>query len=336
MDKDISKVTRVLLVGIFVAIIAIHGWIVTQDTFKGPQKQPSHQPPNIILFCWDGCQPEHLQELILEDKLPNVLTILPYGSFEIYVEYEITQTKNVHATMLTGYEPNVTGVYYNQKMIHPVPKGLTFLERVEEYYGDENVATALITGKTENVGKIFMNNANGIDVFHAEDLDIYDLSPMMINFLEESHDRHFVVFFHSRNPDNDGHLKAENSQRYSDGIIHAYNALMLMIDKLDEHKIHDRTLIYLITDHGFEEGGLGHKHEHRAWLFTNDPSFNRGQDMILYRDIAPTLYTILDINYTSYEPHMRGIPLQDSLTEKEDGRRQALMATLMAEEGGSS
>jgi len=177
-----------------------------------------------------------------------------------------------------------------------------------------------------------MNNANGIDFYHAEDLDIYDLSSMMINLIEENHDQHFVVFFHSRNPDNDGHLKGEKSKEYSDGIIHAYNALVQMIDKLEEHNIHNNTLIYLITDHGFEEGGFQHKREHRAWLFTNDPSFKRGQDMILYRDIAPTIYTILDINYTSYEPHMRGIPLQDSLTEKEGGRRQALMA----EEGAPS
>ncbi|MBE3577562.1 MAG: alkaline phosphatase family protein [Limnochordales bacterium] len=106
---------------------------------------------NAILISWDGVQRDHLRELLDAGKLPNLKALIKEGTIvEIDVTHK-TDTKAGHAQMLTGYGPEVTGVYSNS-VYQPIPKGYTIFERLEEEFGEDNIATIMITGKGGNIG----------------------------------------------------------------------------------------------------------------------------------------------------------------------------------------
>lgn len=106
---------------------------------------------NAILISWDGVQRDHLRELLDAGKLPNLKALIEEGTIvEIDVTHK-TDTKAGHAQMLTGYGPEVTGVYSNS-VYQPIPKGYTVFERLEEEFGPDNIATIMITGKAQNLG----------------------------------------------------------------------------------------------------------------------------------------------------------------------------------------
>ena len=106
---------------------------------------------NAILISWDGVQRNHLRELLNAGQLPNLQALIDEGTIvEIDVTHK-TDTKAGHAQMLTGYGPEVTGVYSNA-VYRSIPKGYTIFERLENALGEDNIATVMITGKAGNLG----------------------------------------------------------------------------------------------------------------------------------------------------------------------------------------
>lgn len=132
-----------MLVALLVAVNIIHG-AAAVPTASAPVK-------NVILISWDGVQRNHLRELLDAGRLPNLTSLIKEGTIvEIDVTHK-TDTKAGHAQMLTGYGPEVTGVYSNS-VYQPIPKGYTIFERLEEEFGKDNIATIMITGKGGNLG----------------------------------------------------------------------------------------------------------------------------------------------------------------------------------------
>jgi len=72
------------------------------------------------------------------------------GWFDIDITGK-TDTKAGWAEILTGYGPDITGVYSNMKF-QPIPRGYTIFERLEAHYGDDSFMTAAFIGKDHHVG----------------------------------------------------------------------------------------------------------------------------------------------------------------------------------------
>jgi hypothetical protein len=105
---------------------------------------------NVILIGWDGAQRQHIMEALKEDKLPVLKALNNEGKL-INIDIEgTTDTKAGWAQILTGYYPTVTGVYSNSKY-QAIPEGLTIGERLEKYFGDDNIVTMAVIGKKEHV-----------------------------------------------------------------------------------------------------------------------------------------------------------------------------------------
>jgi len=295
-------------------------------------------PSNIILFSWDGFQRNHCLELLRTGSLPNLQAFIDEGVFlNLTVIDHLTQTKPGHAQMLTGYRGRHTGIYSNEFFFHPVPDGYTLLERVEEYFGEENVVTCMITGKKKNlevdpIAELEEGEycEKGIFSYVLEDIDVALVSeatsdivgPRMIQFIEDYGNQHFVAFFHFAEPDKQGHQYRENSQQYDEGAISCDSWLGKILDKLDEMNIADRTLIYLITDHGFNEERQHHRMDPKIWMATNDLKLKVNEnetrcDMI---DVAPTIYHSLGIDAAYFAPSLDGYPLQYILPDEADSR----------------
>jgi len=275
-------------------------------------------------------------------SLPNIKKFMKEGVFlNLTVTDYWTQTKPGHVQMLTGYRGRHTGVYSNQIYFHPVPDGYTLLERVERYFGEDNVITCMITGKKKNievdeVAELEKHEycENGILSNVPEDIDVNSVSedvsdvvgPRMIEFIENYGTEHFVAFFHFAEPDKQGHQFGENSMEYDQGAMSCDYWFGEILDKLSEMQIKNRTLIYVMTDHGFNEGRYNHRHEPDIWLVTNDHSLKENEnetrcDMI---DIAPTIYYALEIDKTIFTPKLEGYALQEKLPKEADSRTALL------------
>ena len=109
------------------------------------------RPRNIILFGWDGAQLDHVKECLNRKELPNLQKLIDEGTFvEIDIEGK-TDTKAGWAQILSGYYPEVTGIYSNHQY-QPIPKDLSIFERLEKHFGPDKFVTVAIIGKSDNVG----------------------------------------------------------------------------------------------------------------------------------------------------------------------------------------
>ena len=107
---------------------------------------------NAILFSWDGVQREHIKECLSRNELPNLAALIKEGGMvDLDVTSHNTDTKAGHTQMLTGYDPDVTGVMSNGKFKAIAP-GLSMFERLDQKFGKDKIVTLMLTGKTHHVG----------------------------------------------------------------------------------------------------------------------------------------------------------------------------------------
>lgn len=115
---------------------------------------------NAILFSWDGVQRDHLKECLKKNELPNLAALIREGRLvDIDVVGHQTDTKAGHTQMLTGYEPETTGVYSNSKY-RPIPVGYTVFEMLQAQFGKNSIATIMLTGKSHNIGSLGPDEVN--------------------------------------------------------------------------------------------------------------------------------------------------------------------------------
>jgi len=140
MRKNFPVVTAVFLALAFLVASA-----PAQETAAKPVAR------NVVLIGWDGCQRDHLKEMIGRGEVPNLVALSKEGALvDVDVITGATDTKAGWTQILTGYAPARTGVYSNRKY-QPIPVGYTVFERVEKFFGPDNVETVAIIGKKGHV-----------------------------------------------------------------------------------------------------------------------------------------------------------------------------------------
>jgi predicted AlkP superfamily pyrophosphatase or phosphodiesterase len=301
---------------------------------NAPLKARAAQPPaNILVISWDGTQRNHLLDLLDAGKLPNLAALRDEGKLiPLEVTTHQTDTKAGHTQMLTGQKPEVTGVYNNKKF-GPIPEGLSVFEKLESYFGPDNIVTIALTGKSHHIGsapagpcplkkKKKGNNKHPkdcpaepwnvvkthFDVWDGDkQRDASEVGPLALGYLGKYASTPFFFFLHFSDPDHAGHKHGENSDEYSNGIIECDKWLGEIRLKLASLGIADKTLIYVTTDHGFDEGMPTHKNAPEIWLITNDKSVtaSSGDQM----DITPTILKRDGIDPASVQPSLPGKPL---------------------------
>lgn len=123
----------------------------------------------VILIGWDGAQREHVQECLARGQLPTLRQLANEGAL---VEVDIrgaTDTKAGWSQILTGYDPDVTGVYNNQRF-QAVPAGLSLFERLRDRFGSNDFACVAVIGKKAHCGPIDPPSREEISAAEAERL----------------------------------------------------------------------------------------------------------------------------------------------------------------------
>lgn len=321
------------------------------------------QSPNIIIIGWDGTQRDHLNEMIQENEVPNLVALAQEGALvDIDVVNGATDTKAGWAQILTGYFCEKTGVY-NNRNYQPIPVRYTIFERLEQYFGSDAIETRAIIGKGGNVGadsskKIpskrwqqrmakqkqiekkkfgkggiksqdirkengkryiitpaepFFNAKKSMDLFINGLKTNEAVGAQALKSLDECKDKHFLFFIHFAEPDASGHRYGENSQQYTDSIKNDDLWTGIIIDKIKELGIYERTLIYITSDHGFDEGLRSHRYAPYVFLVTNDRKVNRNGTR---EDIVPTMLKRMGFNLTRIKPKLDGIPLDEPAPDR--------------------
>jgi len=309
---------------------------------------------NIILIGWDGARRKHVENLLQNDELPNLKELIGEKAISTISINTISNstkpgwgkmsTKTGWSEILTGYGPEITGVYSNFDY-KPIPKGYTIFERLEEYFGSDNIVTMLIAGKDHGVGArgphgmcmnclptfntylqgeklldsidrepIFVKR-EGEPYYYAKNiLDVYSVGlgknwvagQEAIEQLRSYKEKRFFAFIHLRDADEAGHIYGQDSQEYINGIVSNDDWLGAITFSLKELGIYDKTLIYVTSGPGFDEREMSPSDAPYTFLATNNKKVTKNGDR---KDITPTILENYGFGIKSISPPLEGVSL---------------------------
>jgi hypothetical protein len=156
-------------------------------------------------------------------------------------------------------------------------------------------------------GKPYYHTKDHMDLFANGLIENQKVGEMALQSLDQCRDKRFLFFIHFAEPDHAGHQKGENSQEYSDALTSDDEWTGKIVSKLRELGIYEKTLVYVVVDHGFNEGQSGHRYAPYVFVATNDRQVTRKAGA--REDIAPTVLERFGIDLAKIEPPLDGIPL---------------------------
>jgi hypothetical protein len=327
---------------------------------------------NVVVIGWDGAERSRTKSLLEKGELPNLAALIKRGRLlDIDIITGATDTKAGWTQLLTGYVPEKTGVYNNGRY-EPTPEGYTVFERLEKFFGSDNIDTVAIISKKAHVdneapyrgtfeewtklvlkrlqevrkknpeatitpeqavyqegGRIVEKDGQriveipGKPWYHAsKHLDVW-VNGLVENErvaeraaveLEKRKDHRFFFFIHFAQPDHRGHQFGENSQEYADGIKLDDKYSGEVINKLKVLGLYEKTLVYIIVDHGFDKNKKSHLYAPFVFAGTNDPTVARSEG--IREDIAPTILKKFGMDLSKIEPKLDGYPLDMQAPER--------------------
>ena len=247
-------------------------------------------PRNVILISWDGVNRDVLYYLLEQGELPNLRRLIEQGSIvDMRISDHQTDSIAGHAEMLTGYGPSFTNID-SKENVQRLPERYTILERLEVYYGHENINTIFISGKW-GTNTLFTDSIQKLDVYDVSDAEVSIIGEKSVRYISEFGNERFFAFIHFAEPDSRGHVFGTESPEYFNSILALDNWLGKIMDELKSQGIEDSTIIYVTTDHGFDGGD----HEISPYIFLASNSQNLVRDG-KQLDIVPTIFTELGIS----------------------------------------
>jgi predicted AlkP superfamily pyrophosphatase or phosphodiesterase len=273
------------------------------------------QERNAILISWDGALREHIRDDLARGKLPNLARLAKSGALvDIDVTGHQTDTKAGHTQMLTGYGPELTGVYSDGKF-DPIPSGYSIFERLVQAYGKQGITTIMLTGKDHNLGSrapgllshgepFFLSRA-GITVWDGDQMRPASVvGEKAVNYVRSYASKgRFFLFIHFADVDLGGHRDGEGSEAYDNALVECDRWLGKILTELETQGIDGRTLVYVSADHGFDVGTNHHGNAPHIILATSDPTVAQpGQQ----RDIAPTILSAMGVDLGKVSPALPG------------------------------
>lgn len=283
-------------------------------------------PRNILLIGWDGCNRDVLKDMSAGKELPVVTALVKEGTLvDITVTTGATDTTAGWAQVLTGYRPEISGVYSN-KRVKPIPKGMTILERARNAPGFEKRFTAMIVAKKQNLGSEppsasfpggpYYFSQGGMDLFVNGLQTNERVTNVAVQTIEKQKDTRFLIFVHFAEPDQAGHVHGEGSKEYRNAIKLNDASTGTIIARLRELGLYERTLVYVVSEHGFDVGQKNHLDAPYVFCATNDRKVKRNGDRA---DIAPTILKRFGVDLKAIDPPLSGVPL-DVVIQSPTGR----------------
>jgi len=277
-----------------------------------PATRPDQR--NAILISWDGALREHVRANVEKGRMPSLARLAREGALvDIDVTGHMTDTKPGHAQMLTGYDPNLTGVWSNSKF-GPIPRGYSIFERLHEFFGKDGLATIMLTGKGPNLGSQSPESGSASEPFYLvrAGITLWDgdrirsannIGDKALRYIDRYGKGRFFLFIHFPDVDVAGHTHGEDSIEYDRALGEVDAWLGKIMAALEDQHIADRTLVYVSADHGFDQGTRRHSAATHIFLGTNDARVKTYGEQ---RDIAPTVLSEMGVDLSKITPRLPG------------------------------
>ena len=301
--------------------------------------------PRAVLIGWDAVGRDAIKAGLATGRLPVLKRLVEDGSLVAIDILRDTSSKPGWAQILTGYNPEKTGVYSSARY-QPIPSGYTIFERLRNRFSADKVYTGAIMCKKwplrddppreepvreiPLVGKLF-GSASGPDIIvkdgrkyrFVQGQPYYNASRVMdifINGLEQDRrvaeeasriietipQERFFLFIHFGGTDIAGHEHGGESPEYWAALEEEDYCTGLILAALEKRGVTGSTWVYVTADHGFPEGEKDHKDAPYVFLASNDPRITERGDRV---DVAPTILEGLGIDTDKIVPPLDGHPL---------------------------
>jgi hypothetical protein len=337
------SIKQIMLAG---AVLTLVGLVFfTADPAAG-EPGTAAAPMNVILVGWDGAQRNHVQEALGRGELPSIGRLGSEGALVAIDIHRTTDTKAGWTQILTGYQPEVTGVFSNARY-GPIPASLSVFERLERYFGPDRIFTGAVIGKKGHIDndppgwerlpaganpgpdEEVATNRNGVRFravpakpyyYTSQGMDFWQnglgensrVGGAALELVRQHRQEPFFIFVHFADVDTKGHQFGENSKEYNDALISDDLWTGRLIALLKELGLYERTAIYVTADHGFDEGQKNHADAPYVFLATNDPGVVRRG---VREDITPTIYDRLGMDTVVFSPPLDGHSLRKPFSQ---------------------
>jgi hypothetical protein len=155
-------------------------------------------------------------------------------------------------------------------------------------------------------GKPWYRTAKHLDVWVNGLEENEKVAERAVAELEKRKDHRVFLFVHFAQPDHYGHRFGENSKEYDDGIKLDDRYSGEIINKLKTLGLYEKTMVYIVSDHGFDKGKKTHIYSPFIFAATNDPTVVRSEGT--REDLAPTILKKFGMDLSKVEPKLDGYP----------------------------
>jgi hypothetical protein len=154
-------------------------------------------------------------------------------------------------------------------------------------------------------GEPYFITKDNIDVYVHALRKSLNVKTKVFSYLDEHYNKRFFIFLHYEEPDEQGHLYGENSEEYSNAIIQNDKLLEDLVLKLKQLGISDKTILYLVTDHGMDEAERGHRMAAETFFCSTEKNLN---EKIIgdRKDVTPTILERYGFDLETIKPILDG------------------------------
>lgn len=257
--------------------------IPTATLAQQPATRPAPPTQNrVLVISVDGLRPD----LLLRGDTPNLHALLPQSSFTFWAKSTaVSITLPSHTSMLTGVQPQLHGIMWNEDLplSEPIyPKFPTLFEMAHK----AGYSTALVAGKHKFNTLAKPGTVDNVAIADTSTSDDGDVAAAALDVLREH--KPDVMFVHFPGTDNAGHAKGWASAEYMAALAKIDGYIGSILRTEDELKLSDKLYVIISADHG----GSGRTHgadddrsRNIPWIFRG-PNVRQGYDLTLNRPLT--------------------------------------------------
>lgn len=152
-------------------------------------------------------------------------------------------------------------------------------------------------------GEPYFNALKALDYHYAADAAAEETLKKALEAIEKYRGKPFFAFVHFRAPDEEGHLYGENSPQYDEALVRVDAGLGELAGALKRLGLYEKTIVFVTSDHGFDEGQRKHINAPFMFLATNRAGKMRSGDR---KDVTPTVLELYGIDNAKTYPPVEG------------------------------
>jgi arylsulfatase A-like enzyme len=307
--RGVFAFAAVLVPGLLVALaapaMAQEATPATRPAEQGVPARPATPTHNrVLIISVDGLRPD----LLLRGDTPTLHGLLPHSAFTFWAKSTaVSITLPSHTSMLTGVQPQLHGIMWNEDLplSEPIyPKFPTIFEVAHR----AGYTTALVAGKSKFTTLAKPGTVDFAAIAKTSTSGDEDVASSALEILRDHTPD--VMFVHFPGTDNAGHATGWGSPEYFAALAQIDRDIGEILKLTDDLKLTDRTYVIVSADHG----GSGRTHgadDNRSrtipWIIRG-PGVRAGYDLTLNRPLeVKTEDTFATACYVLKLPLGRGV-----------------------------